>query len=121
MGYTMRNGKYADTLEINLAPIEGVLTQDGNSAVVEVGSKRVLNLHLLIDSVSTDDTLDVTIQTSFDGVTWYSAGTFTQATDAGGDPLDQRKDFVVNRFVRADFNVGGSSVSIPCTLRGEAA
>lgn len=119
MGYTMQNGRHADTLDVILNPIEGAaLTVDGKSRVVELGDRGVLRLRLLCTSVSAADTLDVTIETSRDGVTWYSAGTFTQVTDAAQQ--DQRKVFAVDRFVRADFNVGGSSVSIAATLLGEA-
>src|SRR5690349_6963260 len=119
MGYTMRNGRYANTADVTLNPLEGAaLTVDGKSQVVELGDRGVLRLRLLCTSVSAADTLDVTVETSRDGVTWYSAGTFTQVTDAAQQ--DQRKVFAVDRFVRADFNVGGTGVSIACTLTGEA-
>jgi len=121
MGYFQSSGKWVSTKDIRLDPLVSPLTIDGKSAVVEMGSKRALYLNLVIASVSTDDTLDVTVETSNDGTNWYSAGAFTQATSAGGAPLNQRKMFVVDRFVRADFNVGGAAaISIPCTLRGEA-
>lgn len=121
MGYTTASGRYADTVAINLNPLEGAsLTIDGKSAIVELGDRGVVRLRLLTTACSTGDTLDVTIETSNDGVTFYSAGTFTQVTDALGAPADQRKTFVLDRFVRADFNVGGSGIAIATTLTGEA-
>lgn len=119
MGYTMANGEFADVIDIDLAPLEGsTVTTDGNSAVVELGDRGVIALTLVVGAVSASDSLDVTVQTSRDGVNnWYSAGTFTQATTAA----TERKTFAVDRFVRANYNVTGSGVSITgVSLTGEA-
>lgn len=121
MGYRMTAGRWADTVDINLNPLESPITVDGNSAVVEVGERRVLSLRLLTTSVSTSDVVDVTIQTSYDGVTWYTSGTFTQVATTIDATWDQRKEFIVNRYVRANYNVTGTSVSIAITCTGEAA
>lgn len=118
MGYYLTsNQRYIDTLDINLDPEEGQLTTDGYSAnTYEMGEKRVVCLTLDATAVSSADTLDVTIQTSRDGTTWYSAGAFTQVTSIGSES----KIFVVDRYLRAHFDVTGSDVAIDCTLRGEA-
>lgn len=117
MGYQIQNGRYADTEEISLNPLEGAaVTTDGYSDVLELGDRGVARLTLDATSVSSGDTLDVTVQTSRDGVTYYTAGTFTQVTAQGAES----KLFMLDRFVRAHYNVTGSGVSIACTLTGEA-
>lgn len=118
MGYTTQNGRYADVESIKLNPLEGQLTQDGYSPVIELGDRRILRLELDVSAVSDSDTLDVEIQCSADGKTgWYPVGSFTQATDV----TNERQVVMLDRFVRAFFNVGGSGVAIDCTLVGEAA
>lgn len=116
MGYDMKSGEYAATQDISLNPLEGQLTVDGYSQEFEVGDSGVVRLLLDVTAVSGADTLDVDLETSHDGITWYVAGSFTQATA----PASERKCFAVDRFVRAHFNVTGSGVAIDCTLTGEA-
>lgn len=118
MGYTKANGQFADVEPIVLNPLEGAaVTVDGYSAVLELGDRALARLTLAATSVSSGDTVDVTIQTSPDGVNWYTSGTFAQVTAPGSES----KLFLLDRFVRAHFDVGGSGVSIACTLAGEAA
>jgi hypothetical protein len=121
MGYSMRNGQWADTEELKLNPLEGTLTTDGYSAIVEVGDRAVARLRLLTTAVSSSDVVDVTIQTSRDGITFFTSGTFTQVATTIDATWDQRKTFLLDRFVRAHFNVTGAAVSIALTLTGEAA
>lgn len=116
MGYEMQDGTYAATSPISLNPLEGQLTVDGYSQVLEMGDDSVVRLFLDVTAVSTSDTLDVNLETSHDGTTWYVAGSFTQATA----PASERKCFAVDRFIRAHFNVTGSDVAIDCTLTGES-
>jgi hypothetical protein len=62
-------------------------------------------------------TLDVTIQTSADGTTWRTLGTFTQATVAG----EERKSFAgCDRFVRAIYDLGGTGAAATFSVRGDA-
>jgi hypothetical protein len=119
MSYNTNQGRFVDAVGVNLDAIQGnTLSADGNSLPVELGARRVVSLTLVTTTHSTDDTLDVTIQTSRDGVNdWYTAGTFTQTTAAS----TERKVFACDRFVRANYNVTGAAVSIAgVTLRGEA-
>jgi hypothetical protein len=115
MGYFKANGQYANTEAVVLSPA-AALTEDGNSASLELGDRAVARLTLAATAVSAGDTLDVTVQTSRDGTTWYTSGTFTQVTTTGSET----KCFLLDRFVRAAYNVTGSDVSITCTLTGEA-
>lgn len=118
MGYAMRNGQWADTIDLKLNPLEGAaVTTDGYSAIVEVGDRAIARLVLDATVVSSGDTVDVTVQTSRDGVTFYTSGTFTQVTAVSAES----KVFLLDRFVRAHFNVTGAAISIACTLTGEAA
>lgn len=116
MGFVRENGQWADVEDISLPPIEGTLTIDGLSRVVELGDRATLNLVLAVSAVSASDTLDVTIEGSADKTNWYALGTFTQVSAPG----TERKAFPADRYVRANFNVTGSGVSIACTLTGKA-
>jgi len=114
--YTRQDGTYVDAKAIVLSPA-AALTADAVSNVVELGDKRNVALTLVVSAVSASDTLDVTVQGSQDGSTnWYTIGTFTQVTTTG----TERKTFTGDRFLRADYNVGGASISIAFTLTGEA-
>lgn len=117
MGYHMQSGRYANVEDLILAP-SAARTATGNGAAVELGDRTAVRLTLDVTAASgTGPTLDVTVQTSRDGVTWYEAGTFTQATGAG----TQRKVFAVDRFVRGSWTVGGTTPSFTFSMLGEAA
>lgn len=112
--------RWANVEALSLPPLEGAsVTTDGYSKVVELGDRAVARLKLTVGAHSSADTLDVTIQCSRDGVNnWYSVGAFTQTSAAGSES----KTFALDRFVRAKYDVTGSSVSIAVTsLEGEAA
>lgn len=115
MGYFKSDGRYANTEPLSLSP-SAALTEDANGASVELGDRAVARLTLAATAVSAGDTLDVTVQTSSDGSTWYTSGAFTQVTTTGSET----KLFLLDRFVRAVYNVTGSDVSITCSLTGEA-
>jgi hypothetical protein len=121
MSYKTSKGVYVDSVDLTLNPLESPLTVDGYSAVIELpGDQTVARLRLLTTAVSASDVCDVTVETSRDGVTYYAAGTFTQIATTIDATWDQRKCFMLDRYVRAHFNVTGASVSIACTLTGEA-
>jgi hypothetical protein len=119
-GFWRADGKYVGLEEFNLNPVEGTLTVDGKSNVVELSGPCVVSLSLVHTAVSASDTNDVTVETSPDGTTWHSAGAFTQATETENAAWVQAKEFLVDRYVRLDFNVGGTGVSIDCTCSGKA-
>ncbi len=124
MGYSTQTGRWADTLDININPAGNALsgTSAIKSAAVEVAQYRTVSLRLLTTALTgTTPHVDVTIETSYDGVTYYSAGTFTQVASTVDATWDQRKEFMVNRFVRASYLPSGTTPvgTIACT--GEAA
>jgi len=117
MGYTMRNGRHADTDEVVLAPAE-VRTSTVTGDWVELGDRGVLRLDLSITVVSgTTPTLDVTIETSSDQSVARQLGTFSQKTGVGSE----RKSFAgCDRFARAVLTIGGTSPSFTASVAGEA-
>lgn len=118
MGYQTQNGRHADTEELILHP-SAERAASGNAGAKELGDRAVARLVLVVSANSgTDETLDVTVETSADGSTWYTSGTFTQATGTG----TQRKAFLLDRFVRVAWTIGGTDTpKFTFDLRGEAA
>lgn len=117
--YTRRDGRFMNLDHIDLSP-SAALTTDTASAAYELGGPRGVALTLAVTAVSTDDSLDVTIEASSTGAFGgeeRTVATYTQNTAASS----QRLSFVGDRFIRAKYNVTGSNVSISCTLKGEAA
>ncbi len=119
--HTIGSGKFAGRQsgceDLDLSP-SAALTADTTSQVVELGGPKPCRLTLKVTSVSTDDTLDVTIQGSDTNDFTNDVrtlATFTQATAATSQSLS----FLGARFIRANYNVTGSSVSITCSLTGE--
>ena len=116
MGYSTKSGRWANTVDLMLAA-SAARTANGNGNVAEPGDRGVARLTLNITAASgTSPTLNVTVQTSHDGVTWRSAGSFTQATGVSV----QRATFNIDRFVRATWTVGGTTPSFTFSLTGEA-
>jgi hypothetical protein len=116
MGYQTSSGRWANTRDLPLAP-SAARTTTANGATFEVGDKGVARLLLDVTArTGTTPTLDVTIQTSYDGTTWRTAGTFTQATAVGA----QRSSFNIDRFVRAIWTVGGTTPNFTFSVTGEA-
>lgn len=116
MGYATKSGRWADTIDLPLAAA-GARTATGNGAAFEPGDRGVARLFLNVTAASgTTPTLNVTIQTSNDGTTWRSAGTFTQATGV----TSQRATFNIDRFVRATWTIGGTTPSFNFSITGEA-
>lgn len=104
-GYTMANGAYADVMQLSFFDL-AARSVDATSESVECGERATARLTFTTTAVS--GTLDVTVQTSADNVTFRSAGTFTQATGV----TSERKCFAgLDRFVRvfADLSGGGSA------------
>jgi hypothetical protein len=115
MGYQRADGKWADTESVVLTPATNPFSTDVTGPAIELGDRARLSLTLDITAFA-PTSLDVTIQGSFDGSTYFTLGTFTQATGTG----TQRKTFGSARFVRASYNHTGSG-AITLSLTGEAA
>lgn len=117
MGYPTKSGRWADTRSLVLAA-SAARTATGTGSAIEIGDKPVARLLLDVTArTGTTPTLDVTIETSFDGATWRSAGTFTQVTATG----QQRGNFMLDRYVRASWTIGGVTPNFTFSIAGEAA
>ncbi len=102
---------------VNLSPAAAV-TATANGSSVLLGDRGTLRLLLNVTAASgTTPTLDVAIQTSFDGSTWRAVAAFAQKTTTG----TERKSFTgIDRYVRATYTVGGTTPSFTFTVKGEA-
>ena len=122
MGYHRQDRKWADTEDIVLAPLALRGDAEATGTELELGDRATVRLALTVTAKAGTPTLDVTIETSHDGVTWYEAGAFDQLSDpAVTTPLVVRGVFAVDRFVRAKWEVGGSDTpSLTFSLDGEA-
>lgn len=83
-GYRMQNGRHADVEELVLLPSQAFPSGVTVGPVYEVGARRNARLTLACSAKSgTSPTLDVTVQTSIDGLNgWRTVSTFVQKTDA---------------------------------------
>lgn len=116
MGYATKSGRWANTVDLPLAA-SAARTATGTGSAVEPGDRGVARLFLNVTAASgTSPTLNVTIQTSNDGSTWRSAGTFTQATAVSS----QRATFNIDRYVRATWTIAGTTPSFTFSITGEA-
>ncbi len=112
MGYTRASGAFADTDDITLFP-SGSVASTTTGAAVEVGDRGTARL--LLNVASGTGTLDVAVQTSFDGVTYRAVASFAQATGT----TTERKSFTgLDRFVRAVATIGTGPFTFSVT--GEA-
>jgi hypothetical protein len=117
MGYAKGTGQWSGTTDVNFGAVQGkTVSADGKSAVIQTGA-GVVALKMLATSVDASATLDLTVETSDDGVTYYSAGTFTQITSTVGTQT-QYKCFAVGRFTRVDYNIGGTG-TVDVVLTGD--
>jgi len=117
MAYTTANGRSADTLSLSLHD-SATRTSTGNGSSYELGDRGVLRLLLDVTAASgTSPTLDIAVQTSYDGSTWRAVASFTQATTTG----TERKSFSgCDRFVRITYTLGGTTPSFTFSVSGEA-
>lgn len=118
-------GGYHDNVRNQWVSTDDV-TLAGSAARMATGNGAALGvakgtLRLLLDvtaAAGTGPTLDVVIETSFDGATnWRSLGAFAQKTAAGSE----RKSFAgADRFVRARWTIAGTAPSFTFSVVGEA-
>lgn len=113
--FTRETATFVDTRDLVLHP-SAARTANGNGELVENGPRRVASLALVVSARSgTTPTLDARIETSNDGSTWYTAGTFPQVNAVG----TTRRMFLLDRLVRAAWDIGGTTPSFTFDLRGE--
>lgn len=112
------SGEISNITDVTLAA-SAARTATGNGSAVALGDLGTVRLLLDVTAASgTTPTLDVTVETSYDGSTgWTSLGTFAQKTAAG----TQRKSFSgCDRYVRATWTIGGTTPSFTFSIAGEA-
>jgi hypothetical protein len=115
-GYKTSDGRFVDSRDVTLHASAARTATGTGTVSEETGHRRTLALVLAITAATgTTPTLDVTVQTSRDGSTWYTAGTFTQATATG----TQRKVFALDRYVRVIWTIGGTTPSFTFSASGE--
>lgn len=118
MGYNMSGGRYAATTPVTLHA-SAARTTTANGSAIELGDKGTLRLLLSVTANSgTDETLDVAVETSYDGTTWRSVAAFAQKTGTG----TERKSFSgMDRFARVAWTIGGTDTpSFTFAVTGEA-
>lgn len=102
-------GRFADVRQITLSN-EQVITTNADSAEFEVGDRRVGRFKLVLAS-STITSLDVDIEVSPDGTTWYDSASFAQQSDDGTTYLVAMLD----RYVRAEYTINGTTTTATLT------
>ncbi len=101
----------------SLSIASAAYTSDQSTDSFYAGDCGVLRASVVCSARSgTTPTCDISVMTcdTKDG-TYYSAGTFTQLTATGS----QRKSFAVDRWVRFDIDVGGTTPSFTMSFSGE--
>jgi len=100
----------SDSLSLSLHAL-GAETASGTGTSTDLVQttyplRRVAQLKLLVTAASgTDETLDVTVQTSTDDSAWRTVASFTQATATGAEELFFGE---LDRYVRLSWTIGGS-------------
>lgn len=111
----MSNHREFTTANLNAAS-GGAITSTGQSASVHVGgySEAIAMLNVTAAS-GTTPTLDVKLQTSYNGTDWYDIATaFTQATAVSKQA--GLKATNLGQFLRAVWTIGGTTPSFTFDL-----
>lgn len=121
MGYNInsapRAGTFANTIDITVQAPNTSGAATVNSPALELGDMRVARLKLDVTAVGGTPTLDVTVQISKDGQTWYTSGTFAHKTGVS----NELKAFLLDRFVRVSAVIAVTTPSVTYSVKGEAA
>ena len=93
-------------------------TASGSGGSYAMEGRSTLRLTLDVTAASgTTPSMTVTVETSGDGTTWASAGTFTAATGV----TSQRKSFGgLDRYARVSWAITGTTPSFTFSVTGEA-
>lgn len=115
--FTTFRGQSVNLDDVTLSPA-GAVTTTANGSSVALGDRGTVRLLLNVTAASgTTPTLDVSIQTSYDGTTWRAVAAFAQKTTVS----NERKSFTgIDRYIRAVYTVGGTTPSFTFTVTGEA-
>lgn len=112
------DGRQYEELIVSLPPAVDPVNGDTESAGLDIGPCTTLRLDLDVTAAPGSATLDVKIETSKDNATWRQIGAFAQVTTS---PVSERKSFGgCDRYVRANYDTGGSGAGYELTLTGEA-
>lgn len=117
MGYTMKSGRHADTLDLAVAA--GNITATTTGPAIETGDRGTLRLELNVLAASgTAPSNVLSVETSKDGVSgWVSVGSFAAVTAAGVT----RKVFAgIDRHFRIVETITGTTPSFSRIVSGEA-
>jgi hypothetical protein len=118
MGYQKANGQWANTLDVTVLD-SAARTATFQGPAVEIGDRGTAALDLVISAASgTTPSLTVTIETSKDGSTnWQTVAAYAAQNAAG----TTRKVFAgLDRFVRANCAISGTTPSFTFGINGEA-
>lgn len=118
MGYQMTNGRWADTDDL-VVHASAARTATFQTTALEVGDKGVAALDLAVTAASgTTPSMTVTIETSKDGSTnWQTVAAFAAKTAVASE----RKVFSgLDRFIRANCAISGTTPSFTFSITGEA-
>lgn len=113
--FTTAQGQHADIDPVTLHA-SAARTASGQGPAVAVGDRGVLRLLLDVTAATAPTSLDVVVETSYDGSTWRSLGAFAQRTAAA---QSERKSFSgCDRYARVNYTIVGTSFTFAVT--GEA-
>jgi len=115
--YVRQDGRGTEVYDAPLmGPITITATTTGDT--YEMGDLDALRLNLDVTAASgSNPTLDVTVETSPDGVNWQPFMRFAQKTAVSSE---RRQGGPSDRYVRAVATVGGTNPSFTFSLGGEA-
>lgn len=119
MGYVKADGGWVGTDSLGaLGAAQAAVTGAGNTNAVDVGKRTTARLTLSVTAASgTTPSLTVNIQTSRDGSTWVTSGSFAAKTGVASEakvfgPLD--------RYVRAQWAAPtGTTPSFDFAISGD--
>lgn len=119
MGYTMKNGRWANVESVVLAG-SAARTADGNGDSLELGDRQTLRLKLDVTAIAgTTKQLDVAVQTRHDADdSWRTVASFSQKTAVASE----QKCFTgLDREVRVAWTKHADTTSATFSVEGEAA
>lgn len=92
---------------------------NGNTTAEVVGAARNVDIVLDVTAASATSTLDVVVETSHDGATWFTAtgNALTQATAVG---VQHKRISVNGPLVRVRWTVGGTTPSFTFSVSAYA-